>query len=376
MRFIVNSQSLLKNLQAVSGVVSTNTAMPILENYLFVLQGSELSIVGSDLETTIIVTVDVIDANEDGRVAIPSKMLMDIVKTFPDMPLVFKVNNDNFGVEISVGEDGKYKLAGEDPASYPELPASEEGGSKIELTSDLLSCAISKTIFATGNDALRLVMSGVLFELSPESITFVATDAHKLVRYCRKDAHAQNRGQFVVPKKSLLNLRNILSQRKDNIAVTMEYNDRNVFFSMDKVRAVCRLIDGKYPNYEAVIPKENPNKLTIDRGAFLVGVRRISIFAEQSTPQAKLKITGKELILSAEDTAKSNEAKERINCSFEGEPMEIGFNAKFLVEMLNNLETEEVCLNMSHPSRAGILVPVNPADEAEDILMLVMPVTM
>ena len=365
MRFIVNSQVLLKHLQAVGGVISTNTSMPILENYLFDLRGSELSIIGSNAETTIMVTLEV-ESNEEGRVAIPSKMLQDIVKTFPDMPMVFQIDNDTFGVEISVGEDGNYKLAGEDPAAYTEIPVMEGESGKTELPADLLSSAIAKTVFATGNDALRMVMSGVYFELSPD----------KLVRYRRTDARAEACGHFIVPKRALLQLKNVLSLRKENVPVTMAYNDRNVFFSFEKVQIVCRLIDGKYPNYDAVIPKDNPHRLTIDRAAFLTALRRIAIFAEQSVPQARLKINGKELLLSAEDVAKSNAAKEKLACQYEGEPIEIGFNAKFLIEMLNNIETEEVCLAMSHPSRAGILLPVNNADEAEDILMLVMPVAL
>lgn len=375
MRFIVNSQVLLKHLQAVGGVISTNTSMPILENYLFDLRGSELSIIGSNAETTIMVTLEV-ESNEEGRVAIPSKMLQEIVKTFPDMPMVFQIDNDTFGVEISVGEDGNYKLAGEDPAAYTEIPMVEGELGKTELPADLLSSAISKTVFATGNDALRMVMSGVYFELSPENLTFVATDAHKLVRYRRTDAHAAASGHFIVPKRALMQLKNVLSLRKENVPVSLVYNDRNVFFSFEKVQVICRLIDGKYPNYDAVIPKDNPHRLTIDRASFLTALRRIAIFAEQSVPQARLKISGKELLLSAEDVAKSNAAKEKLACQFEGEPIEIGFNAKFLIEMLNNIETEEVCLAMSHPSRAGILLPVNNADEAEDILMLVMPVAL
>ncbi len=374
MKFIVNSQALLKQLQAVGGVVSTNAAMPILENYLFDLRGNELSIIGSNAETTIMVSLDV-EAKEDGRVAMPAKLL-EIVKQLPDTPLVFNIDNDNFGIEVSVGEEGNYKMAGEDPNAYTEIPVAEGELSKTELPSDLLSNAISKTVFATGNDALRMVMSGVYFELSSKNITFVATDAHKLVRYRRSDAKADQNGHFIVPKKALLQLKNVLSLRKDNIPVSMVYNERNVFFSFEKAQVVCRLIDGKYPNYDAVIPKDNPNRLTIDRLGFMAALRRIALLAEQSVPQARLKINDKELVLSSADPNKSSAAKEKLNCRYEGDPIEIGFNAKFLVEMLNNIETEEVCLSMSHPSRAGILLPVGNADEAEDILMLVMPVAL
>lgn len=374
MKFIVNSQALLKQLQAVGGVISTNAAMPILENYLFDLRGNELSIIGSNAETTVMVSLEV-EAKEDGRVAIPSK-LQDIVKMIPDAPMVFTINNDTFAINITVGADKKYDLAGEDPNAYTDIPMADGDVVKTELPSDLLTNAISKTVFATGNDALRMVMSGVYFELSDKNITFVATDAHKLVRYRRSDAKADQSGHFIVPKKALLQLKNVLSLRKDNIPVSMVYNDRNVFFSFEKTQVICRLIDGKYPNYDAVIPKDNPNRLTIDRAEFLAAMRRVALFAEQSVPQARLKIDGKELTLSSADPGKSNAGKEKLPCQYEGDPIEIGFNAKFLVEMLNNIETEEVCLSMSHPSRAGILLPVGNADEAEDILMLVMPVAL
>ncbi|MEG1498867.1 MAG: DNA polymerase III subunit beta [Bacteroidales bacterium] len=373
MRFIINSQILLKNLQSIGGVVVTNNALPILGNYLFILKEKELTLVGSDLETTMMVSMSLEEASQEGRVAIPSKILMETLKTFPDIPLIFNIDAENFGVEITAG-DGKYKLAGENPESYPEIPMAEGSVVKTEISSSVLVNAISKTLFATGNDSLRPVMSGVFFELTPENLTFVATDAHKLVRYRRMDAKSEHTGSFIVPKKSLLQIKNILSGRKEEISISLEYNETNVFFSFEQVRAVCRLIDGKYPNYEAVIPTENPNKLNIDRLTFLNCIRRVSIYANQSVPQARLKFNGKELIVTAEDVDCANEAKERLLCQYEGEPMEIGFNSKFFMEMLSNIDTEEVCVEMSQPSRAGLILPVGNPNEKEDILMLVMPV--
>ncbi|MEG2666353.1 MAG: DNA polymerase III subunit beta, partial [Bacteroidales bacterium] len=250
MRFIINSQILLKNLQSIGGVVVTNNALPILGNYLFILKEKELTLVGSDLETTMMVSMSLEEASQEGRVAIPSKILMETLKTFPDIPLIFNIDAENFGVEITAG-DGKYKLAGENPESYPEIPMAEGSVVKTEISSSVLVNAISKTLFATGNDSLRPVMSGVFFELTPENLTFVATDAHKLVRYRRMDAKSEHTGSFIVPKKSLLQIKNILSGRKEEISISLEYNETNVFFSFEQVRAVCRLIDGKYPNYEA-----------------------------------------------------------------------------------------------------------------------------
>jgi len=232
--------------------------------------------------------------------------------------------------------------------------------------------AISKTVFATGNDELRPVMSGVYCQLSPEDIIFVATDAHKLVRYKRTDTKADEMSSFILPKKPLNQLKNVLISV--DAPVKIRYNQTNAFFSFENIDLICRLIDGKYPNYEAVIPTENPNKLTIERVSFLNSIKRVSIFASHSTYQIKLNISGRELVLSSEDVDFSNEAKERLTCNYEGLDMEIGFNSKFLMEMLTNIDSDEVRIEMSEPNRAGILMPVDKDNKSEDILMLVMPV--
>lgn len=370
MKFIISSSLLLKNLQAISGVINSSNTLPILDDFLFELKEDSLKVTSSDLETTMSVTVRPDRAEEPGSVAIPAKILVDTLKTFPDIPLSFSINDSNQLVEISAGE-GKYKLSGHKSEEYPRTPVLEETTS-IELPSELLAGAINKTLFATGNDELRLVLSGVFCEFSPDDITFVATDAHKLVRYRRTDARSDDSASFILPKKPLNLLKHLLSTLE--APVKLEYNKANAFFSFSNVELICRLIDGKYPNYEAVIPTSNPNKLTIDRLSLLTSIRRVSIFANQSTHQIRLRISGKELILSAEDVDFSNEAKERLTCSYEGEDMEIGFNSRFMVEMLNNAETEEVLIEMSAPNRAGLILPVSNVNKDEDILMLVMPV--
>lgn len=373
MRFIVNSEVLLKNLQNIGGVVGSNAAFPILGNYLFILKDKQLTLVSSDTETTMMVSLELTEATEDGQIAIPAKILLETLKTFAGLPLVFQIDTETFSVEISAGE-GKYKLAGEDGDAFPQHPEKGDNITGLSLSSQLLSQAIAKTIFATGNDSLRPVMSGVYVELNTDNLTFVATDAHKLVRYRRTDAKADAHASFILPKKTLMQLKNVFSSKKEDVSVSIEYNTINAFFSFENTHVICRLIEGKYPNYEAVIPKENPNKLYIDRLTLLTSLKRISIFANQSVQQARLKIKGNELIISAEDMDYSNEAKERLACNYEGEPMEIGFNAKFIIEMLSNIDTEEVCLEMSQPSRAGLLMPVGNENKAEDMLALVMPV--
>jgi DNA polymerase-3 subunit beta len=370
MKFIISSSLLLKNLQSIIGVINSSNTLPILDDFLFDLKGEVLTITASDLETTISVHAKPDMAEEPGSIAIPAKILVDTLKTFADIPVSLNIDLSTLIVEISAGE-GKYKLSGHNCDEYPRPPVLEQT-TTMEFDSPLLAQALNKTIFATGNDELRLVLSGIYCILSPEDITFVATDAHKLVRYIRTDVHASQSAAFILPKKPMNLLKNILTGQ--NVKVTLEYNPTNAFFSFNAYNLFCRLIDGKYPNYEAVIPKENPNKLLIDRQSLLTSIKRVSIFANQSTHQVRFRITGKELLLSAEDIDFSNEAKERLTCSYEGEDMEIGFNSKFLVEMLSNLDMDEVRIEMSTPSRAGLLLPASGTNKDEDILMLVMPV--
>lgn len=370
MKFIISSTSLLRNLQAIQGVISTNNTLPILDDFLFELNDNNLTVTSSDLETTMRVAMNLEKSEEPGAIAIPARILVDTLKTMADVPVNFIINTETLMIEISAGE-GKYRLSGHKADEYPRTPALEET-TALQIESRVLSQAVSKTLFATGNDELRLVLSGVFCELSPDDTTFVATDAHKLVRYRRTDLKSTDAAAFILPKKPLNLLKNILSNMET--PVTVEYNKTNAFFSFSNVNLICRLIDGKYPNYDAVIPKENPNRLTIDRHALLNSIRRVSIFANQSTHQIRFKLTGQELVLSAEDIDFSNEAKERLTCSYNGEDLEIGFNSKFLLEMLGNIDTEEISLEMSAPNRAGILTPVGNDNKDEDILMLVMPV--
>jgi DNA polymerase-3 subunit beta len=367
MNFVISSATLLKHLQGISGVLSTSNTLPILDNFLFEINDGRLTVSASDLETTMRTSMDV-EANEEGKIAIPAKLLLDVLKTLPDQPCTFLVDDGNCGVEIAY-DNGKSKMVGYNGEDFPKVPTLENANS-IRVSGDIVSSAINKTLFATGVDDLRPVMSGVFCQFSPENITFVATDAHKLVRYTRTDSQASGSSSFILPKKPLNLLKTNL---KGDEEVLLEYNDSNAVFTFNDIVLVCRLIDGKYPNYEAVIPKENPNVLVIDRLQFMSSIKRVSIFANKTTHQIKLKLAGSELSLSAEDIDFANEANERLTCNYDGDDMEIGFNSRFLVEMLNNLESTEVRLEMSEPSRAGLLKP-SEKEENEDILMLVMPV--
>ena len=368
MKFIVSSTYLQKQLQVLGGVINSSNTLPILDNFLFELNKSELTVSASDLETTMSSKLDV-ESDNEGSVAVPARLLLDTLKTFPEQPLTFIVE-DNNTVEIS-SNHGKYALAYADGNEFPKAVALDNPSSTT-LSSEVLATAIGKTIFAAGNDDLRPVMSGVFFQFSTDGITFVATDAHKLVKYSRSDVKADQSAEFIMPKKPLNLLKGILSASDES--VNIEYNDSNAKFTFENMELVCRLIDGKYPNYEAVIPKENPNKLSIDRNQFLNSVRRVSIFSNTTTHQIRLKIAGAELNISAEDIDYSNKAEERLTCDYQGDDMQIGFNSRFLSEMLNNLTSGDVQLEMSLPNRAGILTPVDGLEEGEHVTMLVMPV--
>jgi DNA polymerase-3 subunit beta len=368
MKFIVSSVALLKKLQIVGGVINSSNTIPVLDHFLFELENSNLTITASDLETTMSTTIDV-DSESKGKLAIPSKLLLDTLKTFPEQPLTFVVLENNI-IEIN-SNHGKYALAYSDGEQFPKT-IQLDNPSSTKLSSGVLLKAINNTLFAAGNDDLRPVMSGVFFQLSNNNLTFVATDAHKLVKYTRSDFSASESAEFIMPKKPLNLLKAILSDNADEIEV--EYNNSNAKFILDDTLIICRLIDGNYPNYEAVIPKENPNVLTIDRIQFLNSVKRVSIFSNKTTHQIRLRAAGAELNISAEDLDFSNKAEERLTCDYQGDDIQIGFNSRFLLEMLNNLTSSEIKLEMSLPNRAGILKPTSGSVDGESITMLVMPV--
>ena len=368
MKFIVSSNYLLKQLQVLGGVINNSNTLPILDNFLFELEHSKLTVSASDLETTMASTLEV-ESESEGSVAIPAKLLLETLKTFPEQPLTFVIEDNNI-IEIS-SNHGKYALAYSSAEEFPKAISLDKPSTTV-VSADILATAISKTIFAAGNDDLRPVMSGVFFQFSTESLTFVATDAHKLVKYSRTDVKADETAEFIMPKKPLNLLKGILAGSDDTVSI--EYNDSNAKFSFENSVLICRLIDGKYPNYEAVIPKENPNHLTISRNQFLNSVRRVSIFSNKTTHQIRLKIAGAELNISAEDIDYSNKAEERLTCDYQGDDMQIGFNSRFLSEMLSNLNADDVQLEMSMPNRAGILTPIDGLDKGETVTMLVMPV--
>ena len=368
MNFIVSSTQLSRQLQTLSGVLNSSNTLPILDHLLFELSPQQLRITATDLETTISATLDV-EATQEGKIAVPARLLLDTLKTFPEQPLTF-TKSDNNTLEIS-SEQGKYALAYADADEFPQAAVIVDAYS-VEIQGDTLATAITNTIFASGNDDLRPVMSGVFFQLTSSGLTFVATDAHKLVKYERTDLSAPETAEFIMPKKPLNLLKSALIGSESEVKI--DYNSSSVQFSFDETVLICRLIDGKYPSYESVIPKENPNVMTINRVQLLNTVKRVSIFSNKTTHQIRLRIAGAELHISAEDIDYSNKAEERLSCSYQGDDIQIGFNARFVTEMLNNLNSEEIQLEMSLPNRAGIITPVDGLDENEKVTMLVMPV--
>ena len=371
MKFIVSSLKLLKNLQALSGVIGSKNTLPILDDFLFQLTENELKITTSDLDVTMSVSMvpDMVDGT--GEVTIPARLLLEIMKNFPDVPITISVDNSTLAVELIAGE-GRYKLAGHKSDEFPQLPVMADT-STWEIPADVLAKGFEKTVFATGVDEIRPIMSGVLMEMSSDFLNFVATDAHKLVRYRRMDVKSDVAASFIMPKKPINQLKNILATLADE-PVRIEFNKTNASFVFGDYVLICRLIEGRYPNYDAVIPKQNPNHLTIDRQTFLSAIRRVAVFSSKATHQVRFRIAGQELTLTAEDIDFYNEAKERLTCSYQGDDMEIGFNSRFLQEMLSNFDSEMVRIEMSAPNRAGIIMPSENENESEDLLMLLMPV--
>lgn len=371
MKFVVASDKLYKHLQILSGVLNSSNTLPILDNFLFEFAPGKATISASDLETTMTTELEVMTEDESS-VAIPAKLLIDTLKSFggSSIPLTFKIDEQTLTVEVT-SDQGKYKLAGANGTEFPKAPE-VSADKKLTMEGSILSSAINRSLFAAGNDDLRPVMSGLFFEIHEDKTHFVATDAHRLVRCTREDVSSDATGSFIVPKKPLNLLKNIVMTAQSPVEI--RFTDSNAHFSFDNVKLMCRLIDGKYPNYEAVIPKENPNKLTVNRDQLAQSIRRVSLFANKTTHQVRLKIAGSELHISAEDLDFSNSAIERMACNYEGEDMEIGFNSRFILDILNNLATDEVIIELSAPNRAGIILPAEREEEGEDILMLVMPV--
>ncbi|MCD6201500.1 MAG: DNA polymerase III subunit beta [Bacteroidales bacterium] len=371
MKFIVSSHDLLNHLQSVSRVISSKNSLPILDDFLFTLEKNLLTITASDLETTLITQMKIENAGEGGSVALPARLLTDTLKEFPDEPLTFEINLETLGVEI-LAEQGKYNIVGQRAIEYPQIPEIKEAViTTMEIDPEVLYNGITRTLFATANDDLRPIMNGIFFDMTPEQVIMVASDAHKLVRYIRKGTGANQGGSFILPKKPASLLKNILPREEATVVVA--FDDKNASFVMSDHKLICRLVEGSYPSYNSVIPQNNPNKLRVDREALLNSLKRVSVFSNQASNLVRLGVAGNQLTLSAQDLDFSVSASEWLNCQYEGDDMEIGFKSTFLMEILTNLPGEEVVFELADPTRAGIILPAIQESEEDDLLMLLMP---
>jgi len=371
MKFVVSSTELLNHLQSISRVISPKNTLPILDNFLFSLTDNDLEITASDLESTLITRIHLENVSKSGKVAIPARILTDTMKEFSDQPLSFEINVTTHNVVIN-SENGQFTIMGQNGDEFPQIPRiKDEQKVNLDVDSEMLFNGVIKTIFATADDELRPVMNGICIEMSPDDITFVASDAHKLVRYKRNDGKADGNSSFILPKKPASLLKNILP--KQDKPVRIEFDKKNASFKLTDYTLICRLVEGNYPSYNSVIPTDNPNKLHIDRIELLNSLKRVSVYSNQASNLIRLQLKGNQLTVSAQDLDFSISAYERLNCQYEGDDMEIGFKSTFLIEILANLSSSEVILEMSDPTRAGLILPASSENKHEEVLMLLMP---
>ena len=371
MKFVVSSTELMSHLQAISRVINPKNTLPILDNFLFDLQDKELTITASDLDSTLITTLFIDNSDGGGQIAIEAKRLTDILKEFPEQPLTFDINMENLAVDI-LSENGKFSVVGQEGDDFPKVAElKEESSHTVAISAEILLTGINKTIFATADDELRPVMNGIFFQTTPDHTSFVASDSHKLVRYRRHDIKSDDEASFILPKKPASLLKSILPKESENVKI--QFDDKNAFFELTNYKLVCRLIEGQYPAYETVIPNDSPNKMIVDRLDLHNSLKRVSVFSNQASNLIKLKIEGNQLIVSAQDIDFSISAYERINCEYQADDMELGFKSSFLIQIVDNLPSSDIVLEMADPGRATLLLPVDKDDENEDILMLLMP---
>ena len=369
MKFNVSSSQLFAQLQAVSRVINSKNALPILDDVLFDLAGNELTLTASDGETTIRTSIEVEGAEGKGKVASAAKLLLETLREFSEQPLAFTIDEQNFAVSM-VSQNGSYSFVGVNGAEYPEMPEVEDQVAKLAIPAKVLQNAIEKTVFCTADDELRPVMNGVNFDLAADHITMVATDAHRLVRYINNGVKAGAEASFILPKKPATLLKNVLSKEDGDVQVA--FGAKNARFEFGKTIIVCRQIEGRFPNYNAVIPQGNTNIVTIDRQTMINACKRVAVFANNGTALLRLALSENQIKISAQDIDFSTSAEETIACSYEGTPMAIGFKAPFLIDLLSSIESTDVQLKLAEPSRAGLILPVE-NEENEEIVMLLMP---
>lgn len=369
MRFNVSSTSLGNRLQTISRVQSSKNALPILDCILFELANGELKMTASDSETTMVTTVEVMDAEGEGKFAIGAKQLISSVKEISEQPIMFQVDPNSSAIEITY-QNGKYNLIGQNGYEFPVPSSVSDSARSLTIDAQVLFNGISRSLFAAADDELRPQMNGVYFDMTPESTTFVASDGHKLVRNRVFSVHVDEPSAFILPKKPALLLKTVLPKAEGDTIV--RFDDRNAEIQMTDYTISCRLIEGRYPNYNSVIPTDNPFRVTADRMAFISALRRVSVFASQSSALIKIHVDQGTLTVSAQDLDFSTSAEEHLMCDYDGTPMSIGFNGPFLLDVLNSITSSDIVLELADPSRAGVITPAE-QEENEDLIMLLMP---
>lgn len=369
MKLVISSTALFSHLQAIGRVINSKNTLPILDCFLFEVNDGVLSLTASDNETTMSTSLEVIESDGNCRFAINAKTILDALKEIPEQPLTFAFNPDTLEMLVQY-MNGRYSVVAQNADEYPIPVTLGESAVHVEMEANTLLNGINRALFATADDELRPVMNGIYFDITTDDLTMVASDGHKLVRNKNFATKGNEKAAFILPKKPATLLKNLLG--KEQGAVNIDFDDRNATFTMPNYRMVCRLIEGRYPNYNSVIPQNNPHKVTIDRAILLSALKRVSVFSSQASSLIKLRLQDNQLVLSGQDIDFSTSAEETINCSYSGSPMSIGFKATFLIDILNNITGQDVVIELADPSRAGVLVPAE-QEENEDLLMLLMP---
>ncbi len=369
MKFIVSSTSLFSHLQAISRVINSKNSLPILDCFLLELHDGTLSMTASDNETTLSTSIEVNEFDGDGRFAVSSRTLLEALKEIPEQPLSFAINPENLEITAQY-QNGKYSLMGQNADEYPKPQALGNNAVQLTIPANVLLDGVNRCIFATADDELRPVMNGIYFDITSEDITLVASDGHKLVRNKTYEAHGSEKAAFILPKKPANLLKNLLTKEQGDVQIG--FDDRNATFILENYQMVCRLIEGRYPNYNSVIPQNNPHKAVIDRSSLISALRRVSVFSSQASSLIKLNLSTNQMKISAQDIDFSTSAEETLMCQYEGNDMSIGFKSSFLIDILNNIPSTNVVIELADPSRAGVIVPEEQS-ENEDLLMLLMP---
>ncbi len=369
MRFTVSSTALSSKLNALSRVINSKNSLPILADFLFDIHDNVLTLTASDSENVMKTQIALTESTGDGSFCIESHNLLEAVKGFSEQPITFDVDQTTNIAKISY-QNGLFSLPVENADEFPQPQPFNGAANEIVIPNALLAENINRSIFATAQDELRPVMNGIYFDLTPDFLAIVASDGHKLVRNKVMTIHSDQPAAFILPKKPATLLKNLLG--KDDIDVIISFDERNALIDCGECEISCRLIEGRYPNYNSVIPQGNPNQLTVDRLALLAALRRVQPFASESSNLIRFHVEGGTLQLDAEDYDFSKTATERLSCSYNGQAMSIGFKGSSFIDILNNFDCQEVIIQLADPSRAGLVLP-SEQPENQDVLMLMMP---